>query len=209
VQLTTSARHYKRKRKPFVYADKRVKEIEGVMFGRYGDILPDEEIGRRFVTVLANHMGEARRIRALLAEYAPWYDEDDADELIRRVEHHRTKWRADSLAKFLNVTYAERAEHELRTIGACDMPKEERAKIRQERYRGRKRMLDRVWQEKQRRAAGKVTREVYEAASASRLKPWVAAGFKTRRRVLGGTAKNDVGASLSKNVGRPWSRLSW
>jgi hypothetical protein len=170
------ARHYKRKRKPFMYADKRIEEIEPVMFGRYGEVLPDDEMGRRFVTVLANHMGEAKRIRIMLANHAPWYPEDDADDLIRRVERRRTKLSADSLAKYLNVTYAERTKYGLRTIGAYDMPKEERTKLRRERYQERKRELDRVWQEKRRRANGAKP----QAESASRTKPWLAAGFKSR-----------------------------
>jgi hypothetical protein len=165
------ARHYKRKRKP--YADLRIEEIECVMRGRYGDILPDDEIGRCFVFVLANHMGEAGRIRVMLANYAPWYPEDDGDELIRRVERRRTKWRADTLAKFLNVTYAERAEHGLRTIGACDMPKKERTKLRRERYRERERELGRLRQAKRRQANGAKP----QAESASRTKPWLAFGI--------------------------------
>jgi hypothetical protein len=99
------ARKYRR---PFSFRDRRVEEIECVAFGLYdGDILPNDEKGRRFVFALANHLGEATRIRIMLANHAPWYDEDDADELIRRVERKRTQWSADSLAKFLGVTYAE------------------------------------------------------------------------------------------------------
>jgi hypothetical protein len=171
------ARRYKRKRKPFVYADKRIEDIERVMCGLYGDILPDDDAGRRFVFALANHMDEAKRIRVMIANHAPWYPEDDADELIRRIERHRTKWRADSLAKFLGITYAERTRDGLRTIGACDVPKEERTRLRRERYRERERMLDRTRKSKRRRANGAKP----HAESASRIEPWLAAGYKCRR----------------------------
>jgi hypothetical protein len=168
------ARKYKRL---FSLRDRRVEDIEHLARCHYSDALPDDARGRRFVFALANHMRDATRIRIMISNYAPWYPEDDADDLIRRVERRPTKWSADSLAKFLKVTYAEHTKYRLGTIGAVDVPKQERKRRRQEKYRERKRALDRAWQAKQRRANGATPR----AESASRTKPWLAAGFKTRR----------------------------
>jgi hypothetical protein len=173
------ARRYRAARKPFVFADKRLEELERLMRHQHGRTLPDNDEGRRFVTVLANHLGEAKRIRIWLNDHAPWYGEDDADELIERVERRRTRWRADTIAstKWLNVSYAERLALGLETIGAFDMPKEQRKQLRRERYRPKHRQNDRRWKAKQRRAKGCKPREQYEAESASRTRPWEAFGI--------------------------------
>jgi hypothetical protein len=176
-QLAKHAEIARRYSKPFHFAEKRIEEVEDIALHRYGDILPEDEMGRRFVFVLANHMGEAKRILIMLANRAPWYPEDDADELIARVERRRTRWKPDTLAKFLNVTYAEHKDHKLRTIGALDMPKAERKALRRARYRERERGLDRLRKTKRRRANGAKP----HAESASRTKPWEAAGYSCRR----------------------------
>jgi hypothetical protein len=93
------------------------------------------------------------------------------------------RWKSDTLAspKWLNVSYAERQALGLMTIGAFDVPKKEREALRRERYRPRKRTLDRAYRQRRRRANGAKPRAQYEAESASRTKPWLAAGFRCRR----------------------------
>jgi hypothetical protein len=146
---------------------------------RYGGTLPDNKEGRDFAFVLAAVVGEPKRIRANLAEIAPWYDDDEADRLIKSVAKRRYRWKPDTLAspKWLNVSYAERQALGLKTIGAYDMPKAEREKLRRERYRPLKRAKERAWHERRRRKQGKPTRPAWlQANSASREKPWLAAG---------------------------------
>jgi hypothetical protein len=169
---------YRRARPPYELNGDRLDELDRLAHSRYGDTLPEGEEGEDFAFVVANHIGEPNRIRAYLAEAAPWYAEDDTDDLIKRVATNRYSWRADTIAskKWLNVSYAEREELGLRTIGAYDMPKRERDKLRRQRYRQRQRENDRAYQERRRRTEGAKPRAQYEAESLSRTKPWLAAG---------------------------------
>jgi hypothetical protein len=122
------------------------------------------------------------RVRGWIGECAPWMNDDDrADDLVKKVATRRYRFSADKLAKWLNVTYAERQKLGLRTIGAFDIPKEQRTTLRRERYHQRKRVKDREWHDRQRRQQGKPTRsEWLKANSASRKRPWLAAGFSRR-----------------------------
>jgi hypothetical protein len=169
-----------RYRKRFDRDTKRLIELYRLASDRHGDILPDDDQGRLFAFVMAHHLAEPNRIRANLAELAPWYDDDDADKLIKAVAKRRYRWSADKLAsaKWLNVSYAERQALGLTTIGAFDVPKAEREKLRRERYRPRKRTLDRAWRQRRRRKQGKPTRDAWlQDNSASRDKPWLALGI--------------------------------
>jgi hypothetical protein len=169
---------YRRARLPYELNCDRLGDLDLLARARYGDTLTEGDEGKRFAFLIAHHIGEPSRIRAYLAEAAPWYGEDEVDKLIKRVATKRLRWRSDTLAskKWLNVSYAERQELGLRTIGAYDMPKKERDKLRRQRYRERQRQNDRAYQERRRRAEGAKPRAQYEAESLSRTKPWLAAG---------------------------------
>jgi hypothetical protein len=153
----------------------RRDELIHLAHARYGDALPDNDEGERFACVMAHHISEPNRVRAYLDAAAPWYDEDDADKLIKSVARKPYRWTADTLAsaKWLNVSYEERQRLGLRTIGAFDMPKKEREALRRKDYRERKRELKR----RRRRANGMRPRAQYEAESLSRTKPWETAGM--------------------------------
>jgi hypothetical protein len=168
-----------RKRRPFVFESKRVDELERLARRRYGATLPDDKLGRNFVFAVAAHLIEPERIRKWIGWTAPWYPDDEADELIDRIACKRYRFSADKLAsaKWLNVSYVEHQALDLITIGAHDMPKKERAALRRELYRPRKRALDRAWRHRQRRAKGVTPRAQYEAESLSRRKPWDAEGI--------------------------------
>jgi hypothetical protein len=152
----------------------RLDELHRLAQHRYGDTLPDNDEGERFVFVMAHHIGEPNRVREFLDNIAPWYDEDDADRLIKSVAQKCLRWKTDTLAspKWLNVSYAERQRLGLRTIGAFDMPKKERAALRRGNARERRRELKR----RRRRANGMRPRVQYETESLSRTKPWETAG---------------------------------
>ena len=74
---------------------------------------------------------------------------------------------ADDAAERLGLTYTDRTQFDIRTIGAIDVPKKERAKFAKQRRKER----DRLYRNAQRRAAQKMTRAEYLAQYA---KPWIA-----------------------------------
>jgi len=86
-----------------------------------------------------------------------------------RVISNPLRWRADKLAKVLNLHEAERSRLRITTIGSCDLSKEERVK--------RRRALKRLRRRERRRASGAKPREEYEANSISRAKHWEALGM--------------------------------
>ena len=133
---------YRVGRTPYAVSSRRAEELKRLAEHRYGGTLPDDDEGERFAYVVA-HCDDFR-------------------------------WRADTLAskKWLGVSFEERQALGLTTIGAYDMPKAERIKLRRQRYRKRYNEL----QCQRRRASGVQPREQYEAGSLSRTKPWKAAG---------------------------------
>ena len=141
-----------RYRKRFDYAAKLLDELHRLAKHRYGGTLPDNAEGERFAFVIET-VGDGRR------------------------------WKPEAIAssKWLNVSYAEHQTLGVMKIGAFNVPKAERQKLRRERYRPRKRAKERAWRQRQRRAKGMKPREQYEAESVSRTKPWLAAGFRCRR----------------------------
>jgi len=182
----------------------RDEDLERLARHRYGDTLPDSDEGRRFALVMAHHLGEPDSIRAYLDRAAPWYDEDDADTLIKGVIKKRYRWSADTLAstKWLAVSYAERQMLGLRTIGAYDMTKAQRTALRRERYREQQRQNNRAYHERQRRADGKPSRAAWlQANSASRTKPWLAAGVSRatwyRNRETGWHRNRETGVEMT------------
>ena len=171
--------HRYRSHHGFDFGSERDEDLERLARHRYGDTLPDSDEGRRFALVMAHHLGEPDSIRAYLDRVAPWYDEDDADKLIKAVIKKRYRWSADTLAstKWLAVSYAERQMLGLKTIGAYDMTKQQRTALRRERYRDQQRQMNRAYQADQRRAKGVQPRAAWlQANSISREKPWLAAG---------------------------------
>ena len=108
------------------------------------------------------------------AEHTPWLDEDEGDQLIRRAIASEKKLpKADTLARFLGLTYADRTRLGICTIGAIDATKAQRKALHKEKWR----KLDKARQEANRRAAGAKP----HALSASRTRPWEAFGIKRRQ----------------------------
>jgi hypothetical protein len=102
--------------------------------------------------------------------------EDEAEELIddiRLSPHWERTPTGETLGERLNLTYAERAKLDIRTIRACDISEAGMALIRKQKARQRKRRA--------RQLKGAKSRAEYLAASISQTKPWIAAGFNTRR----------------------------
>lgn len=166
-------RQRKKKRRPSL-ATLRVCELNRLFYTRYrGTLLPDDDDGRDSVEIIVNHLVMLfdPRLRAgdWICRCVPWLGKDASERLIARAIARQIKWRADSLARRLNLTSSERDRLKIRTIGAVDLNKEQREE--------RQRQRDRLAKEAKRRAAGAKP----QAQSASRTKPWVVLGIGRSR----------------------------
>ena len=165
------ARRYRRRKRRSPKANVRVRELERIAADRYGAgaVLPNDEFGFDFMFIVANHLAHLdaadRRISAWVQRWAPWHGDYRTAALIQTVVPKPLKWRADTLAHRLGLTYATRTRLGIPTIGAIDCGKARRATLRRKRAAAR---------EKARRAkAGAAP----HATSAACLKPWKAQGI--------------------------------
>ena len=110
------------------------------------------------------------------------------------------RYRADTVARALNVTYAERQRLGLTTIGAIDVSASGRALLRKR--RSKKRKAD------ARRAKGAVPRAVYEAESAEHTRPWEPLGISRRTFYRRKAAKNRVAKLRGTSAGTANSSLN-
>lgn len=175
---------------PFSLENLRMREIESVIRFRHGNGIPDPsgtddvELCYAYLTAVA-FTPESQDVSSWAKVWAPWADVVTLKLLDQQAATRKKALPADAVAKMLFVTLAERSTLGLRTIGACDVSKADRQKCAAH----RKRELDRQRQERRRKNEGRVDRASYEAASLSRLKPWLAEGISRRtwerRRVAG------------------------
>ena len=184
----------------------RVAELERFFDQRYGGggrdyVLPDENRGRDNAYVMCCHLANCplapeRIRREWLGAHAPWLSMAERNGLLARPA---LKWSADKLAMRIGLTFQERQRLDIRTIGAIDMNKEQRA--------ARRSALDRKAHMAARRANGAISKAQYLAQSASRKKPWEAEGISRRtwyRRRAGqdGTSASAVFKSEASYCGR-------
>lgn len=103
----------------------------------------DRSIG--IVRIFAHHMGglpEApRRISSWVATYAPWLAHIARERLISEVTSCPLKWSADKLAWKIRLTDDQRTRLKIRTIGAVDVTREQRAERRKQEHAARQRRL--------------------------------------------------------------------
>ncbi|EJC79212.1 hypothetical protein Rleg4DRAFT_0803 [Rhizobium leguminosarum bv. trifolii WSM2297] len=161
----------------------RMREIEKLIRHRHGDIVPEADDALIYVEVIASlafvEFGQefVDVVLGWAARWLPWAGKADVEEII----YERTKVRfsplsADALGHALHLSYAERCALDIRTIGAFDVPKGNRAKLQKEKRRQR----DRSRKDEQRRAAGARPRADYLANSFSQARPWEAFGISRR-----------------------------
>jgi hypothetical protein len=98
--------------------------------------------------------------------------EAEASAITEEASATRKHLSADSLARFLGVTYDQRQGLRLTTIGSTNVRKRARKELRKR--------ADRLYQERKRRANGVRPRAEYEAISLSKVKPWAAEGISRR-----------------------------
>jgi hypothetical protein len=117
---------------------------------------------------MINHMimlaDGRRRVLDWCTRCAPWFLEE-AESMVEQLTVRPKKYAADTLARLLNLTSAERDRLKIHTIGAVDLNKAGRKRRRLEK--------DRLAKKAKRIASGATPR----AQSASRTKPWKAAGI--------------------------------
>lgn len=161
----------------------RAAEIEKLIRHRHGQIIPETDDAFLYLEVISNltfvEFGEdhARVALAWAARWLPWAAKAAVEEVI----YERTKVRyrplsTDALGHALHVSYEERSMLDLRTIGAFDVSKGQRARIQKKKRRDRDRHRKAI----QRKLAGAVSRAEYLAQSLSQTKPWEAFGVCRR-----------------------------
>ena len=92
---------------------------------------------------------------------------DQIQAAFEKYENRKRDLDADKIAQLLNVKFAERQAVGLKTIGCCDLSKQERTKLTKEIRRNR----DKERQEARRRSKGALTRQEY-LAKCSHGEPW-------------------------------------
>lgn len=158
---------YKRKQKKFDPRAIQLTEINRLCRHRYGsDELPDDEIGRNLLYVLAHclvTLTDARTKLLALFKRAPWLTPDEARDLLRSLRRPR-RFRATTLGKKFQVTAGERRLLRLTQMRAVDAADPTAPESRRERNRRN--------QERRRRRQGRQPRQEYLAKSLSWAKPW-------------------------------------
>lgn len=155
----------------------RLREIEDACRILYGPGLPNTPKGRgvlevAFHTIAGFGGGVVTHCVSWARMWARWLPAGEAKAIAARVAANPMKFTADTVAWRIGLTDAIRTRLDIRTIGAIDMNKRQRAARRKER--------DRIAKAQRRRAKGAKLRVQYEAESASRTKPWEAFGICRR-----------------------------
>jgi hypothetical protein len=158
----------------------RLRDLRRILRDRNGATLPDDDAGREYLIELLRPISIGPhadiKMRNAIEVWAPWMAEDEAQELIDDIRLS-PRWErtptGKTLGERLNLTYAQRAKLDIRTIRACDISEVGMALIRKQKNRRRK--------QRARRLQGAKPRAEYLATSISQTKPWIAAGFNTRR----------------------------
>jgi len=154
---------------------KRMREIEAVITDRHGQLIPETDDADIYIRAAALSRA-GQDLAGWCARWAPWAEPILVSTIEAETADRRRMLGPDAVANLLMVTMAERDRLDLRTIGACDLPRAERLKL----ARARKRERDRQRQAEQRSKTQGQDRQSYEAQSLSRAKPWQAEGISRR-----------------------------
>jgi hypothetical protein len=171
-----------RRRRPVSIVTLRLAELNRLLTDRHGgEVLADDDAGRDDVMIVAHHMasctgGQPRKTAAWIALRAPWMASGEVEAIIAGAIAKPRRWRADTLAKRLNLTEADRRRLRITTIGAVDFNQA----ARHARQKARKKARDRQRAAAKRTSAGKTPRADWLAAAFTTIKPWAAAGISRR-----------------------------
>ena len=184
---------------PFRRGLLRMREIERIIKYRHGSVLPGG-YGEQYLVAMAHalhaHQVDVRSaLRNWCARFAPWLTQQFdpmLDEIVRKVSHRVFDLHCDAVANLLELTFQERQKLGIRTIGACDISPAELRRI----MKDQKMQRDRERQRANRKAEGRKDRDIYEANSLSRTKPWETLGMSRskfyRLRKAGGTSVSPI-----------------
>jgi hypothetical protein len=171
-------------------ARRRVREFVAYFADRYGDQLPDDDIGRRSLDIALVHLAESKRsnpdkaVRDFAKQWAPWLDDHEHEEMVDEAFNRcrRRRWNADDAAEVIGLTFSDRSRLGITMIGAIDKKKAARA--------GRRRKIKNERRARDRHAKGAKP----HSQSLARTKPWERLGisrakwFRLRKAGrLGGT----------------------
>jgi hypothetical protein len=165
----------------------RLRDLRRLLGDRCrGSVLPDDDAGREYLVELllpislgpneaikscraVEIWGPTDRMRREIELWAPWMSEDETGQLlidINLMPAWQRKPMARTLGERLQVTYAQRARLQLRTIGPCDMTEAAMALIRKQKKRQRDKL--------RRQSKGAISRTVYLANHrTSKEQPWL------------------------------------
>jgi hypothetical protein len=116
----------------------RLSELTRWLDDEYGQgiELPASQHSYMIARIFAHHIGALadapRRITKWVDVYAPWINPRDLERLITETQECPLRWSADKLAWKLRLTDAKRTELKIRTIGAIDCSKDQRAARRRQ-----------------------------------------------------------------------------
>jgi len=147
----------------------RLAEIESLILMRHAPaVAVDTDDGAAYAEQAARHLHDERALRGWCRRWTPLLPEAEIASLAAS-SGPRQPCRADTIAKRLGVTAAERDALGLKTIGAIDLNREDRAAARRDRQRERMRRA--------RATEGRKSRAEYTAAALRQLCPWEGLGI--------------------------------
>jgi hypothetical protein len=126
------------------FAAIRIAELNRLFQARYGECLPNDVMGRQALAVVAHHLigldGHPQpRLMTWASLRTPWLTIGDAKALLAEISLAPRRWKADMLARLLQVMDAERTSLRITTIGAIDCNRWQRLERRMHRKRLRER----------------------------------------------------------------------
>ena len=195
-----------RRRRPVSIVALRLAELNRLLTDRHGgEVLADDDAGREDVMIVVHHLAgcvgdQSRKIAAWIALRAPWMAAEEAEGIVTAAIAKPRRWRADTLAKRLNLMEADRRRMRITTIGSVDCPKEQRARNRAE----SEATSGTAASAAKRHAAGATPR----SNSLSNTKPWLVVGIcrrtweRRRARAANSLPSIDAQYAVQRNCDR-------
>jgi hypothetical protein len=183
------ARQTKNTRAVYNRTAHRLREIEKIVRHRHG-VVPDTDDADLYLGPVADCLlhiawrkGGKPTLNDLFDRLNLWCERWAPDvsvklrwDVVRDALRRPRIENADECAKRLRLSYVERMNLRVTTIGACDVPKSDRTALR----KVRKRLADRERAAMKRAERGAVKRSEYVANSLSRTRPWQAENISRR-----------------------------
>ncbi len=206
----TSARRAsaQRPRPPYNLTAHRLREIERIIRHRHG-VIPDTDDAGIYLNQIARCLARLltakkhgrvtfeellERLAVWCGGFAPEVSVKIQRDVVKAVIKHPGMDKADECARRLRLSYAERTQLRITTVGACDVDKRKRRRL----YKMRKRIRDREYARRRRAERGAKSREEYLANSLTRTQPWKSEGISRatwERRRPSARDHHDVTAS--------------